>query len=92
MTKQGDWFQKELDKGRTPCIPPQDYKGSVAQWMLELQERGIWDGDPDNWYGDIWIDSDTYWEILEACEGVLDGDCSVKCEDDKHHATCRRKQ
>lgn len=85
----GNEFQEKLDEGRTPCIPPEDYHGSVADWCVELQTRGIWDGDPDNWYGDIWIDSDQWWEILEACEGVQEGDCSVHCTDEKHHKTCR---
>ena len=28
-----------------PAIPPEDYKGSQADWMVALQERGLWDGD-----------------------------------------------
>jgi len=62
---------KEIDKlfssGKMPCFPPNDYSGSMATWMVELLERGIWNG--RGWYGDIWIDEGIYWEILEKCEG-----------------------
>lgn len=51
----------------TPVIPPDDYKGSQANWMVKLQERGLWNG--KGWYGDIMIASDELWEILEECEG-----------------------
>ena len=50
-----------------PAIPPVDYKGSIAEWMSELQSRGLWDG--EDWYGDIEIPADEWWEILEQCEG-----------------------
>jgi len=53
----------------TPAIPPEDYNGSVADWMRALIERGFWDGDDDVFYGDIMIPSDIWWEILEECEG-----------------------
>lgn len=49
------------------AIPPDDYKGSVAAWMIELQSRGFWDG--EGWYGDVMIPSEKWWEILEKCEG-----------------------
>ncbi len=49
-----------------PAIPPDDYQGSQADWMIALQERGLWNG--DGWHGDIKI-SETIWlEILEECE------------------------
>ena len=50
------------------AIPPADYSGSVAQWMIELQTRGLWDG--DGWHGDVWITKEEYWEILEECEAT----------------------
>ena len=31
----------------------------------------------------------TWWEVLETCEGVREGECSVYCDDDKHNAACR---
>lgn len=49
-----------------PAIPPEDYEGSVGKWMIELTERGLWDG--SGWYGDIKITSDQWWEILEKLE------------------------
>lgn len=51
----------------TPAIPPDDYKGTQAGWMTELQTRGLWNG--NGWYGDILIPTDVWWEILEKCEG-----------------------
>jgi len=50
-----------------PAIPPEDYSGSQADWMVKLQERGLWDG--EGWHGDVMIPSDVWWEILEECEG-----------------------
>jgi len=58
------------NKGRKkellPAFPPEDYDGSVAQWMMALQERGLWDG--NGWHGDVMIEVSVYWEILEECE------------------------
>lgn len=52
----------------TPAFPPDDYKGSVGQWMSELQSRGLWNG--EGWHGDVKIPTETWWEILEKCEGT----------------------
>ena len=82
-------FQAKLDAGRCPAIPPSDYTGSQAEWMIQLQQRGLWDG--DGWHGDVWISDDDWWEILEDCEGVPAGECSVRCTDEKHHKKCRLK-
>lgn len=57
------------NKKLTPAIPPEDYKGSVGEWMTELQTRGLWDGNKPSWHGDVMIPSDIWWEILEKCEG-----------------------
>lgn len=54
--------------GLIPAIPPEDYKGSQADWMVKLQERGLWNG--EGWHGDVMITSDQWWEILEECEGT----------------------
>ena len=51
-----------------PAVPPDDYKGSQAAWMIELQERGLWDGENPDWYGDVMIKQEDWWEILEKCE------------------------
>lgn len=50
-----------------PAIPPEDYKGSIASWHVALIERGLWDG--QGWHGDVEIEEDVWWEILEDCEG-----------------------
>jgi hypothetical protein len=50
----------------TPAIPPDDYEGSAADWMTALISRGLWDG--EGWYGDVYIPSSVWWEILEECE------------------------
>ena len=49
-------------EGKMPGHPPEDYRGSVSDWMVALQERGLWDG--TGWYGDVLIDEDQWWEIL----------------------------
>lgn len=54
---------------KLPAIPPEDYKGTQAQWMTELQQRGLWNGEKPQWHGDVMITSEQWWEILEACEG-----------------------
>lgn len=51
-----------------PAIPPEDYKGSLSAWMVELQERGLWNGTNPVWHGDVLIPDDVWWEILEKCE------------------------
>ena len=58
---------KKKEEKTTPAIPPDDYKGSQAQWMIALQERGLWNG--EGWHGDIEIPTEIWWEILEECEG-----------------------
>lgn len=49
-----------------PAIPPADYKGSQAAWMVGFQQRGLWDG--DGWHGDIEISSDDWYDLLDECE------------------------
>lgn len=51
-----------------PAIPPEDYKGSVGKWMIELQTRGLWNGYNPSWHGDVMIPVKTWWEILEKLE------------------------
>lgn len=52
-----------------PAIPPDDYEGSQADWMMALVTRGIWDDSDGSWYGDVMIPEATWWEILEETEG-----------------------
>ncbi len=49
-----------------PGYPPDDYKGSVSDWMVELQMRGLWDG--EGWYGDVEVPKDVWWDMLEKLE------------------------
>ena len=81
LNNDKDWLEAQLIEARKqlalysvigspdmiPAIPPEDYNGSIADWMIALQDRGRWDG--DGWYGDIEIPSDEWWSILEQCEG-----------------------
>ena len=60
--------KKNKSREMLPAIPPSDYKGSVGKWMIELQERGLWDGENPEWHGDVMIPSDTWWQILEKLE------------------------
>lgn len=55
-----------MSTNKIPAIPPDDYTGSQSDWMVKLQERGLWNG--DGWYGDVMISSEDWWEILEECE------------------------
>lgn len=57
---------KKVKEKLIPAIPPQDYRGSVADWMVTLAERGLWDG--NGWHGDVYIKDTDWWEILEECE------------------------
>ena len=51
-----------------PAIPPEDYKGSQADWIVALVERGLFDDSSGEWHGDVLIPEATWWEILEECE------------------------
>ena len=52
---------EKVKKGElVPAYPPEDYKGQQSDWMVELEMRGIELGQ--------YIDQETWWEILEACE------------------------
>lgn len=57
---------KKFKERTIPAIPPEDYSGSQSDWMIKLQERGLWDG--EGWHGDVEIPADQWWEILEECE------------------------
>lgn len=48
-------------KEEIPAYPPEDYKGSQADWMVELEIRGYELGQH--------ITQKEWWEILESCEG-----------------------
>ncbi len=63
-------LMKYDDEKMTPAFPPDDYKGSQAEWMTELQIRGLWNG--EGFHGDVMIPTEIWWEILEKCEGEED--------------------
>jgi hypothetical protein len=50
-----------------PCIPPNDYSGSMAAWDVALLSRGLMA--PGDFYGDVEVTLEVYGEILEECEG-----------------------
>lgn len=56
-------------KRMIPAIPPNDYKGSQADWMIGLINRGLWNGKKPDWHGDVMITDEQWWELLEECEG-----------------------
>ena len=57
-------IKQEIEK--IPAIPPNDYEGSVGEWIAELINRGYMkNGD---WHGDVMLNADEYWEILEKLE------------------------
>ena len=58
--------EKERVKDQMPAIPPNDYTGTVADWLAELQTRGFWDG--KGFYGDITISIEDWKDILKVCE------------------------
>lgn len=45
---------------QVPAWPPDDYKGTMADWLVALETRGIEWGD--------YISQEIWWEILEECE------------------------
>ena len=55
-------------EGRLPAIPPNDYKGTQAAWMVGLMERGLWDGKRPEFHGDVWLTQEQYGALLDACE------------------------
>jgi len=60
---------KKRRAGMIPAIPPSDYKGTQADWMVGLMERGLWNGTRPEFHGDVWLTEAQYDELLTACEG-----------------------
>jgi len=50
------------------AIPPEDYKGAVWMWTVELAEMGYSKQLETMWYGDIEITDDEYEKLLNKCE------------------------
>ncbi|KKL46036.1 hypothetical protein LCGC14_2349640 [marine sediment metagenome] len=57
-----------MKKDRLPAIPPDDFKGSVANWHYALQEIGIWNGKDPSEIMDIMISGADYNFLLRICE------------------------
>jgi len=55
---------KQNEVKKLPAIPPNDYIGTMADWIIALNERGY----NGNEYCDILISEEEYSEILEQCE------------------------
>jgi hypothetical protein len=51
-----------------PAIPPEDYEGQISDWMLALQNYGLWDGENPEWYGELKIPRKLWQDILSDCE------------------------
>lgn len=55
-------------KRMLPAIPPADYSGTLADWLVGLITRGLWDEKDPEWFGDVMISERDYKEILRECE------------------------
>ena len=51
---------------QVPAVPPRDYRGTIADWMTELQIRGVWNGEGN--YTEIMISAEEWKDILKTCE------------------------
>lgn len=61
------WPARTLrEENMLPGHPPEDYRGSIARWCVELMNRGLWNG--EGWYGDVRITEQEYVAILDICE------------------------
>ena len=70
MSEKQNELQEMIDNDCVPAVPPQDYRGSMADWQVELMSRGLWNG--EGFYGDVILSTDEWWDILESCEGPED--------------------
>lgn len=52
-------------KDKIPAIPPNDYEGSMADWITTLFEMGYQNADE---YYDIYLTHEQYEELLTKCE------------------------
>ena len=67
MGTEGKWTDERGRMVKTlPAIPPNDYKGSIADWIVSLIDRGLMR--ESQFYGDITLTVKTYDEILTECE------------------------
>ena len=48
------------------AIPPDDYKGSMADWDYKLIKMGLMK--PGQFYQNVMITEEDWWKVLESCE------------------------
>lgn len=53
---------------KMPAIPPSDYEGTIASWMVWLVANGYLSDGSEKWYGDIMLDPEVYAKLLKDCE------------------------
>ena len=56
------------NKQKLPAIPPEDYEGTLADWLTGLISRGLWDEKDPEWFGDVMISRKDYADLLQECE------------------------
>lgn len=62
------FFKKDRYEQLIPAIPPEDYKGTLATWMVLLQTHQLWDGNNPAFYGELMITEEQWWSVLEEAE------------------------
>ncbi len=45
--------------------PPADYSGSILNWKIQLELRGLWNG--VGWYGNVRLTKEEYMSVLKTC-------------------------
>lgn len=66
--KDSKGLKRKPSGSKIPAIPPNDYKGTIAGWMVSLQEMGLWDMQKPEWYGDVRLTPQEYNELLKRTE------------------------
>jgi hypothetical protein len=61
-------MKKKPSQLRLPCIPPNDYKGTIADWICECIRLGVIEDDGQDFYGDHMVNENLYNKILDECE------------------------
>jgi hypothetical protein len=62
-------MKKKQNKNQLlPAIPPEGYKGGIANWMIKMQEKGYWNGENPSYYGNVNLTKKQYNELLAECD------------------------
>lgn len=67
MTKKDTWTLDGKPITHLPAIPPSDYKGTMACWLVGFVELGK-RSDEGEFYGDVVLTVEEYSKLLEECE------------------------